>query len=271
MGIDINKLKSRLSNLQNPKNSGKADLPKTLWSPTAGKHSIRIVPSMYDRTNPFKEVFIHYGVGKTMIALTNFGEKDPIVDYAQGLRKTADWKLAKDLEPRMRVYVPVIIRGEEDKGVLLWGFGKTIYMELLSLLEDEDIGDYTDPLQGRDITIETLGKETTGKDFNTSTVRVRTKITPLSDDPEKIKLWMNNQPNPLEQFKKFTYDEMKAVLWNHLNPDEEVAPPVQVPSVSVQASSEAPFEEDSPNKATAYSLSTSKPKLDSRIDELFDF
>ena len=89
-----------------------------------GKHSIRIVPSVFNKSNPFKEVYMHYGINnRTMMSLTNFNEKDPIVEFAQGLRKSSEkdnWQLAKKLEPKMRVFAPVIVRGEEDKGVRLW-------------------------------------------------------------------------------------------------------------------------------------------------------
>ncbi len=43
----------------------------------------------------------------------------------------------------MRVFAPVIVRGEEDKGVRMWEFGKEIYMQLLGIADDEDYGDPT--------------------------------------------------------------------------------------------------------------------------------
>ena len=213
--MDLSSLKARLATLQNPRGGQKKDFSQTIWKPTVGKHSIRIVPSAYTKQNPFREVFIHYGIGnKMMVSPISFGEKDPIVEFAQGLRKSKekdDWSLAKKLEPKLRVFVPVIVRGEEDKGVRLWEFGKQVYMDLLSLIEDEDVGDYTDPIQGRDITVETSGKETTGLMYNTSTIRVRTKITPLTEDAEKVKLWLSTQPDPGTLFKRFSYRSEELV------------------------------------------------------------
>jgi hypothetical protein len=278
--MDIKQLRARLEALQNPKSSQKGDLPKTLWAPTVGKHSVRIVPSMYNKTNPFTELYFHYEIGnKTMISLTNFGEKDPIVEFAQKLRKSSereDWMLAKKLEPKMRVFAPVIVRGQEDKGVMLWGFGKQIFMDLLSIAEDEDVGDYTDALSGRDITIETLGKETTGLTYNKSTIRVRTKVTPLSENADEIKKWLQNQPDPKAQFKKYGYDELKAALLGYLNPESEeetttttVAP--QKPAEE-QTTGDLPWEKKPEGESNKkYSLNTSKPDVDSKIDELFDF
>jgi hypothetical protein len=259
--MDISVIKSRLSTLQNPRGGQKKDLSLTIWRPGVGKHSVRIVPSVFNKQNPFKEVYMHYGINnRSMMALSNFSEKDPIVEFAQQLRKTSDkenWSLAKKLEPKMRVFAPVIVRGEEDKGVRLWEFGKQVYMDLLSIAEDEDVGDYTDPINGRDITVETAGKETTGLMYNTSTVRVRTKSTPLSDDSNKVKLWLENQPDPLTQFKRYSYDEMKESLLKHLNPEEDL---------KESADEVVPKQPES----NQYTLSTTKPSVDSAIDDLFD-
>ena len=52
-------------------------------------------------------------------------------------------------------------------------FGKTVYEELLALAVDEEIGDYTDIVNGRDLTVETVGPEATGTPYNKSSVRVR--------------------------------------------------------------------------------------------------
>lgn len=225
MGMDLSAIKNKLTSLQQKSGGGqKRDLSQVIWKPSVGKHSVRIVPSAYDKSNPFKEVFFHYGIGnRTMISLLNFGEKDPIVEFADQLKKTSDkdnWAMAKKLAPKMRVFTPVIVRGEEDKGVRLWEFGKQIYMELLAIAEDEDVQDYTDPVEGRDLTIETTDAATNGTGYNQSKVRVRTKITPLSSDSEQVKLWLTTQPETLTLFKKYGYEEMKNSLLEWLNPSE---------------------------------------------------
>src|SRR3972149_2139954 len=147
--MDINLIKQKLAALQTRGNQGKSKLAENIWKSPIGKHQVRIIPAKWDRENPFKELFFHYGIGdRTMISLINFGEKDPIVEFSEGLKRQPytleNYKLAKKLEPKMRVFVPVIVRGEEDKGVRLWEFGKEVYMELLAIAEDEDVGDYTD-------------------------------------------------------------------------------------------------------------------------------
>ena len=226
--MDINQIKNRLNTLQNKKggSQNKEERAKNFWKPAVGKTLIRVVPSKFDKSNPFKEVYFHYGVAnRSMIALTNFGEKDPIVEFASQLRKSSEkenWQLAKKIEPKMRVFAPVIVRGEEEKGVRLWEFGKETYLELLSMVADEDIGDFSDIYEGRDLTIETVGPEVTGTKYNKSTVRPRTKITPLSDNSSQAKMWLSEQPEILTLYKKYEYDEMKNLLLTWLNPESDV-------------------------------------------------
>ena len=260
--MDLSKLKQRLSSLQNPKGQ-KKELSQDLWRPAVGKHQVRIVPSAYTKDNPFKELFIHYGINnKTMLSPTSYEERDPIVEFAQKLRKTSDWQSAKKLEPKMRVFVPVIIRGEEEKGVRLWEFGKQTYMDLLKFLEDEDIGDFTDPVEGRDLIVETLSKESTGLAYNTSTARISVKISPLSSNPDNVKLWLEKQPDPMSLYKRWTYDEMKMALEAHLNPEEELKENADhVEEKEGGATSEGP---------KSFSLATpTKNSVEDDLDDLF--
>ena len=149
-------LKQKLDALQSKPQAGqKTDYTTIFWRPTVGKQQIRIVPSVYDSKNPFTELKFYYGItNKVMISPLNFGEKDPIALFAQKLREgeynKENYVLAKKLDAKNRIFVPVVVRGEEDKGVRLWQFGKTVYEELLALAVDEEIGDYTDIVNARD-------------------------------------------------------------------------------------------------------------------------
>jgi hypothetical protein len=207
-----------------------------------------------------------------MIALTNFGEKDPIVEFAKQLRQSGDkenWSMARKLDAKMRVFAPVIVRGEEEKGVRLWEFGKQVYQELLSIADDPDVGDYTDPIQGRDITIETTDPATNGTSYNQSKVRVRTKITPLSDNAAEVKKWLTDQPDAVSIFKKYEYEEMKTALVDFLNPEDKVdeATPVTEEEVATltAAFAAAPV---AAAKPASFALNTKKSAVD--VDEEFN-
>lgn len=276
MAMDLSAIKSKLSSLQSQKSGGqKRDMSLILWKPTVGKHSVRIVPATWDKSNPFKEVLVHYGIGnRTMISLVNFGEKDPIVEFAKQLATTGDkenWVMSKKLEPKMRVFVPVIVRGEEEKGVRLWEFGKQIYAELLSLADDPDVGDYTDVIEGRDITIETTGPETNGTSFNQSKVRVRTKTTPLSEDAQEVDKWLNNQPDVYSIFKKYSYDEMKEALLSWLHPEAAADEPTTPAAPTVNSAEYATTSTPAPAAKPASFALNAKPKanIDDEFEELF--
>lgn len=226
--MDINAIKQRLNALQSTNNTGKKekiDYSKVYWKPKEeGKYQIRIVPSKLDPKNPFQEVFVHYGFSKFPIyALTNWGEKDPIVEFAAQLRKTNDkenWSLAKKLDPKMRVFAPVIVRGEEEKGVRLWEFGKEIYMQLLGIAEDEDYGDYTDINEGRDFTVDVVKGDIGGRQGLKSSIRIKPKTTALSTDAALIQTFLKEQPTLLEIQRKMDFDALKEVLQNWLSPED---------------------------------------------------
>ena len=264
--MDLSLLKQKLDGLQQKQStsSQKTDYTTIFWRPPVGKSQVRIVPSAYDKKNPFKELKFYYGItNKVMISPLNFGEKDPIHLFAQKLREEynkENYVLAKKLDAKTRIFAPVVVRGEEDKGVRLWQFGKTVYEELLALAVDEEIGDYTDIVNGRDLTVETVGPESTGTPYNKSSVRVRLKTSPLSEDASLVEKWCNEQPNPKEGlFKRYSFDEMKSALEKWLSPEDDSEEPLPEPVVESKPTSN-------------FSLDTSKVKQ-SKVDEfdsLFD-
>jgi|TARA_R100000081_G_scaffold85170_1_gene54053 hypothetical protein len=223
--MDLNAIKNRLASLNQdskPKNKEKKDYTLVYWKPRQeGKYQIRFVPSKLNKNNPFQEIFMHYGVGKyPIVALTNWGENDPVVDFTKKLRTTSDsenWRLAKKLDPKMRVFAPVIVRGEEDKGVRLFEFSKTLYLELLSVADDEDYGDFTDVSEGFDFVV-TATKVQDRPGFQLG-LRPKPKQTPLSKEASQIETWLENQPVLLEERYKYTYDKLKEELQNFLTED----------------------------------------------------
>ena len=275
--MNLNAIKQRLATMQQRGGSGQKNnkLAENIWKPTVGKHQVRIVPAKWDKENPFKEMFFHYGISKyPMSSLINYGEKDPIVEFSQVLSKQQpydpeNYKKAKKLEPKMRVFAPVIVRGQEDKGVRLWEFGKEVYMELLAIAEDEDVGDYSDTLQGRDLTVDTVGPDQSGRQFNKTTVRVKAKITPLSEDASKIKTWLTVQPDPLEIFTRNTYEELKQALVEFLDEGTEE----EEDEVEETEEEETPVKAEEKKPAgKKYTLNTKKKEadIDKEFDELFE-
>lgn len=266
--MDINAIKSKLAAMDNQSSKReKIDYEKIFWKPANGSHQIRIVPSKFNRAMPFKELLFHYGIGKyPMIALSNFGEQDPIVEFVNELKKSSDkdsWSLAGKLSPKMRVFAPVVVRGEEDKGVRLWGFGKEVYKTLLQLAEDEDVGDYTDLTNGFDIKVNI----TPGNPYPSTTVNIKPKMSPLSDNNTLVDLWLKEQPDPIAGFSRYDYDFIKKQLQSWLNPDAEGTEETPVPQASIPAS--APV--IAPAAPANYNLEStnSKTNVVDKFDELF--
>ena len=127
--------------------------------------------------------------------------------------------MAKKLYPKMRIYAACVVRGEEDKGVQVWGFGKTVYQKLLTLMLDEDYGDITDPIDGRDIKV-TCAKAP-GQQWAMTEVIPRGKSTGLTKDKEQAKQWLDNIPDISGMFTCKSYDELSTIVNNWLNGEEE--------------------------------------------------
>ena len=252
--MDLNQIKNRLERLNNPGSGKKGDFKANFWRPPVGEKSqVRIVPYKHNKNFPFSELYFYFGIGKPrMIALTNFEESDPIMEFATQLRKTGEKdnvELAKKLFPKLRVFAPVVVRGEEDKGVRFYEFGKMVYQELLGVMSDEDYGDITDISKGRDVTIEVIPASETGKMFNTTTVRVKPNQTSLAEDAKTVESLLDNQKELVSLFKKYTFDEMKDELQGWLKPAEK-------DGGKETEKVKAPFK--------------AKKTIDTKLDELFD-
>ena len=218
--MDINALKKRLGRLQitNTRTTN-------LWKPSPGTTQVRIVPYKHNKDNPFIELFFHYDLGrKSYLSPMSFGRPDPIEEFSQKLKSSGnkeDYRLARKIEAKMRTFAPVIIRGEENQGVKFWGFGKTVYQELLSIIADPDYGDITDQMNGRDITVEFKTAEEIGASFPKTNIRVKPNQTPITEDATLLENLMDNQKDITEIYQEQSYDELTEVLNTWLNPEEE--------------------------------------------------
>ncbi len=267
--MDLNIIKKRLESL-NKQSTGNGGGNKNLfWKPSVGKQLIRVVPSKFNKSNPFTEMMFYYGIGskRVMASPANWGEKDPIVEFAKQLRNSNDkenWRLAKKLDAKVRTFLPIVIRGEESEGVKLWQFGKEVYQEFLNMAADEEIGDFTDIAQGRDIKLTTVGPEVTGTPYNKTSIGPSLKTTSLAEGEEMINSLLENQADPMKVFKPLSYDEMKEALQEWLSPEGEDESPI---------TSEPPVSFDSDKKESHYSLdtkaSTVKKSKSTQFDDLF--
>ena len=261
--MDISKIKDRLNQLQSTSSN-----KDNFWKPAPGKQVVRIVPYKHNKDNPFVELFFHYWLGnnKTYISPASFGRPDPVEEFAQKLKSTGnkdEWIQGKRLEPKMRTFAPVIVRGEESEGVKWWGFGKTVYQELLGVIADPDYGDITEPTTGRDIGIERQTPAEAGNQYGKTTVRVKPNQTPITEDATQLESLMENQSDLVELYKEPTYDELKEALQNYLNPGDD-STETTTTSNGVAASTTP-----TSNTTTTTSEKTTE-KVEDAFDELFN-
>jgi hypothetical protein len=270
--MNLDAIKKKLESMQKTSNGGSNNNSSNVkrFKPTIGKQTVRVVPFKYNKEFPFTEMKFYYGIGskKVIASPLNWGEKDPIAEFAKQLRGTNDkenWRLAKKLDPKTRIYAPVIIRGEESEGVQLWEFGKEIYEAFLQMAADEEVGDFSDIMSGRDIKLVTVGPESTGTAYNKTTIAPSMKTSALSEDSKLIEKWLEEQENPKDMYKPLPFDTIKQALQEWLSPEEE-----EEEFIAADGKLEVEVKEEPKSN---YSLSTKpaakKSKADA-FDDLFE-
>jgi hypothetical protein len=313
MPLNVDAIKARLASLNKKGGSGTNSKAKEfIWKPAEGKQDIRIVPYQFQPDNPFIELKFHYDfMGKTYLSPSSFNKSDPIVELSDRLKKNGDkddWRIGRDLEPKMRTFVPIIVRGKEAEGVKFWGFGVQVYKQLMAAMAEPDYGDITDLINGYDIRVEFVkksGKKSPdGKqEFPETTIMIKPKQKPVIDPAmvdgrsvlEKI---TTKQTNILDIYTVATYEELAAALEEKVKKQNETKASadntddnVQVPTEAeieaaagpsdpiVEEKAEAPKAVEAPKIETPKPITTTSPsatlagsntaKLNSVFQELF--
>ena len=185
MGIDLAKMRQKHAALT----TRGGDSSENFWKPDEGTHQLRLVcPPNGD---PFFEAYYHYGMGAegktTVLSPRTNGDADPIAEWGTRLWNEGtdgSKEAAKRFWPKMRIFAPIVVRGEEDKGVRWWGFSRTTYQALLDVVLDPEYGDITDTEKGTDIRID-YGKKS-GQSFPTTDVRPMRRTSPLAKTEEEV-------------------------------------------------------------------------------------
>src|ERR1700676_4774567 len=103
-----------------------------MWKPEPGEHKVRGLPNKFAQDGmPLIERWFYFiGENRGFLAPKQFGKPDPVNEFIRSLYqsgKKEDREVAKKLQPKMYAYMPIIVRGQEDKGVQIWKFSKNVY------------------------------------------------------------------------------------------------------------------------------------------------
>jgi hypothetical protein len=119
-------------------------------------------------------------------------------------------KMAKDISAKQRFFSPIVVRGDEDKGVQLWGYSKTIYEELLKLMLNPEYGDITDPDEGLDLVVSSSKKS--GKLFAETSLTPKRKASPLASRKELMTEIINHGTDFDNLFERRTASQVAEIL-----------------------------------------------------------
>ena len=219
MALDFDAIRRKLERL-----SGNTSSRNVMWKPEEGQeYEVRLLSFQDNDGQPFKELMFYYNIPgqRGLLAPSQFGNRDPIQELIDKLRSEGtkeSYEMAKKLYPKMRVYAPVVVRGEESEGVRIWSFGKLVYQALLSLMMDEDYGDITDLKTGTDVKIKCT--KPPGQQWAKTEVLPKRKSSPLSKNGKQAKEWIENIPDINNIFQTKSYDELSNIINNWLTGDE---------------------------------------------------
>ena len=243
MAINMDKMRARMTALKNRGDRSS----NNFWKPEEGEQTIRLVaPTDGD---PFKDYWFHYDVGGAPGFLSpkrNFGEDCPLDGYVRALWKEGSEeskRMARKLGAKQRFFAPVLVRGREEEGVKVWGFGKRAYETLLGLVLNPEYGDVTDPESGTDLVI-TYTKPA-GASFPETKITPRRKSSPLYKDAAKAAELMGSVPDFDEVFagSRKTTAEVQDILDNFLNSSEASGEVAAVTTVAGTSAVDRAFSE----------------------------
>lgn len=194
-----------------------------------GTVRVRILPVGEEKD--FAMEVTQFYLGQTIKGVyspSTFGEPCPILELYEELKnskKTADKNFAKNLVPKKKYLVPVILFKDDkgkvpdtESGIKLLQITGDLYGELIDSFLDPEWGDFTSPTEGYDIkftrvgsgkndtvyTLRAMPKSVAPKGFNKPVdleAMVREVIPPYEDILEKLAEFQASGPDEEEEEK----------------------------------------------------------------------
>jgi len=231
MAIDIERIKANLNRLDPTQKTGGGNSNNNIWKPDAGEgsntYNVRFVPYKFDEGNPFREFYWHYNIaGKNFLCPKYHGEGScPVCDFASTVWKeftetgNESYKeMFKKLMPKLRAYAPVIVRGEENKGVRVWAISEGAYKQVMKTVVscDEEGIDIIDPKDGLDFKVTAISKKVK-KPYGAIEVEAMRKTSPMLEDMSSLSSVLENCPNIDDEFSPLPIEDVKKALDEYAN------------------------------------------------------
>jgi len=238
---------------------------KKFWNPPKDKEGtfpIRFLPPLSKKSEKkfYFQHKVHWIDGEPFECLdqtivtangsVHEADKCPVCSFVKKLYKTAEkgsdeYKLAGELNAKVRTIARVVVRGKEDETVPeFYEYGPTIFDMLFHIMTETDFGIIVDPKSGRDFNLTRVGLGRQSK-YNTSMPSL--KETQIFDDAEKLKKLFENAMtldyNSLIEFT--TSDAMEKALNDYLgggSKDEAKEEPIKKEAAVAKKASAAKSE-----------------------------
>jgi hypothetical protein len=211
MAIDLNALRLKHEQLNNPQSGNNTDFLKKFYQIPEGTNAVRILPWKDNEKEFYAETKIHRVTGpdgnvKNHHCRKIHGESCPMCDLYYALWKTGrkeDEDLARQIKPRARYYMNILDR--ESGEVKILSIGVILFKKIIGAMLDEDFGDITDIEAGHDFKIV---KEMDGQWPKYDQSAPRPKSSPLGSKSE-IATSMDTLHNIHELVKLEDYEDVK--------------------------------------------------------------
>jgi len=192
---------------------------KAIWPIPQGKSIVRVLPPRKGE-KLMKVAYVHYidvpGVGRVSFNCPRLMAKRPCPVCAQEAKlmstgEDVDFRKARKLSAKRRLFMPIIVRGEEDNGPRLLAFGKMIEDQLVEIRKDEDDGgNFAHPgAEGFDLKISRTGEGPNDTKYKVSKTGGN---KPLSDDADQMREWIESQPSAERYLRVLDDDAIEALL-----------------------------------------------------------
>jgi hypothetical protein len=205
------------------------------FKPTPDDTQIRLLPYPFGEKEPFEEFFFHYNVGGVRSLVCpkyTFGDECPFCEVAEEFKMMGgdhNFTVFKNLSAKQRTYSAVVVRGKEKEGIKIWGYGSTIYNEMLKKHGSDDYGFLDDPKSGHDLVVSVIPKGSPGNDssYDSPQIDFRIKETPMVENIEEAKALVHSIPNLKEAcksgdlFNYVAYDKLLELVEKLATPEDE--------------------------------------------------